>query len=45
MSQIGRSIKNLETPRPLKSTIKQHYNPNFELNTSKLIILLHLTMF
>lgn len=35
MSQIGRPIKNLEAPRPLKSTIKQNstYSSNFEVNT------------
>lgn len=41
MSQIGRALKNLEAPRPLKSSISRlsnaHHAPAYELQTSKFI--------
>lgn len=43
MSQVGRTLKNLETPRPLKSSsnrqVSTQHAPVYELQTSKLILL------
>lgn len=42
MSQVGRTLKNLEAPRPLKSSISRlsntHHAPAYELQTSKFLL-------
>lgn len=35
MSQVGRAIKNLETPRPLKSRQASNHAPQYEVQSSK----------
>lgn len=42
MSQVGRTLKNLEAPRPLKSSVSRlsnsHHAPAYELQTSKFLL-------